>query len=172
MEDSTWAVIVVVLGILGALGWYQLAKKNILFENIDGETAKKNLKLKDKYIEDLEKEIDGYRVEKEEYIEQANSWKGKYNQKYQVPKIRGKDYDLNENSDIAALAEDLLSKAPQFLPPEIAEFAKDPEIKKRIINYATTNPEAAKQFLGKFIGAKSEKSESQIIPGFDRSRAI
>jgi hypothetical protein len=172
MDDQSWSILVVVLGILVAVMYQKHTKLQAAYDTLDGSTIQKNLKIKDKYIDDLENEIDGYRSEIEEIKTEANSWRGKANQKGTLPRYKASKYDLEKNSDIKALVSNLLEDASKTFGPDVAEILKDPAIRDKITNYAAENPEQAKQFLSRFIGGSSNQEQSTIIPNFDKRGAI
>lgn len=175
MDDTTWTTIIVILSIMVAITYQKYTKTKADYDTIDGPTVKKNLAIKEKYIEDLENEIDGYREEKEEMQHEINEWKGRHNQKGTISKYPGDKFDLAKNDDIKALVANLLEDGSKAFP-QFAEILKDSKIKDRIINYAAENPEQAKQYLTRFlnprVNAPGAITQSSPIPNFDSKNAI
>lgn len=165
LEGISWVLVGISMAFCGAL----FIKNQILkyqIKTLDVDDVVKRLKLKEQYIQDLEKEIDGYRSELQTAQEEAKSWSGKYYQKGQIKKLPGDKYDLTNKSDIGIVAEDILNQVEDSLPPDIQKVIKDPQIRKKILDYANENPDEAIEYIKHFIGKKSSTSQSSLIPDF------
>lgn len=167
----------VLVGVFAVLLGVSITKnkfQDIKYKTLDPTDFRKRLQLKEDYIEDLEKEIEGYRKERVELEEEVKSWEGKFHQKGQIKKLPGDKYDLQNKSDLGLVLEDLLPKIEGSLPPDLQKIIKDPQIKKRIFDYANEHPDEAAKYLQQFIApAKSPTGQLKTdIPGFDFKQAI
>lgn len=90
----------------------------------------------------------------EEYKKDAQHWRGKYGKKVEGLQVEG-DYDLNNDSDIGALAKMVLPNLLEFLPSDIAKKAKgfldNPELIDMGIELYKKHPDEIKSILGKFV---------------------
>ena len=95
---------------------------------------------------------------------QIRQWKGKFHSRNSPPTV---SEEVQESEDLEKilpqLAQNYAPNAPGWLKP----ILPNPEIVKWAVDQAKQHPEAAKEWIGKFVKKQSEKSESlqEDVPG-------
>jgi hypothetical protein len=144
MEDWLILVLGIIMAVVGAF----TAIKVVSLRQLDAETVKKTISIKDKYAHDLELECN-------ELESEIKKLRGKANQSKQIPKAMVDEIPSSPEA-IDVFIEQNLPTIANALPKEIGGLLL--QNKEFVKSYVTKNPDIIKKFITK--GSTQAEPES------------
>jgi len=141
--ELTNELIYLVVGTIGVLGTVLIITKSTIFSN---SLAKKQKKLADSYIQDLEDEVQYHK-------KRARSMQMKQNVKEQGVQVDG-------SGEFADIVPEIVKGISPFIPEKLRPLFEDKEISGSIINEVLKNPDKFKGIITNMI-AKTKKTNGQ-----------
>jgi len=141
--ELTNELIYLVVGTIGVLGTVLIITKSTIFSN---SLAKKQKKLADSYIQDLEDEVQYHK-------KRARSMQMKQN-------VKEQGVQVDSNGEFADIVPEIVKGISPFIPEKLRPLFEDKEISGSIINEVLKNPDKFKGIITNMI-AKTKKTNGQ-----------